>query len=137
MPLVHAAGNEEPSILKIRGKLASILIARGRQASEAIGVAEALTQVSSVEVKQLANRPTRKKIKSTMEFLKDVKSKVLKSQDRFKLQLQPNSRNSSDPNLNSERFNNHVFLSMMWHSMVQHSPLLVATLHLSEINGPS
>ena len=56
VPLVHAAGNEEPSILKIRGKLASILIAKGHQASEAIGVAEALTQVSSVEVKQLANQ---------------------------------------------------------------------------------
>ena len=56
VPIVHAAGNDESAILKIRGKLASTLIARGHQASEAIGVAEALTKVSSVEIKQLANQ---------------------------------------------------------------------------------
>ena len=56
VPLVHAAGHDDAVLLKIRGKLASVFIAKGHAASESKSVAEALTKISNGEVKQLSHQ---------------------------------------------------------------------------------
>ena len=56
IPVVHAGGHEDAALLKIRGRIASVLIAKGHQAAEAINVAESLTAKSNVDLKQLTHQ---------------------------------------------------------------------------------
>ena len=54
--ILHAGGHEDAVLLKTRGKIASVLIAKGHQATESIGIAESLTKHMNGDLKQLTHQ---------------------------------------------------------------------------------